>query len=274
MGSPPHGLAQKLAPLIFADSSPALEAALQRLDFGASPLSDLERLVRFFNDHVLVVVGPQAKKFWRRENVEGEDEQLHTQAWCASCETFCLHASCEHTHAAFLHLEHISMQVPVFPERQARTPLFQQQPVQQLILPTQRRQVTAQSRVPISLPPFSGPSLANFIRAYDLHLWGPLFHKQQTSAHQISSLPVADLIAIFPAIPAGVLCKIQSAAQEWLSKASWCRVFDLTLAFARCRMTTLLLPTLRHGLYFLILFAHVRFPRQDLDTAEGTPQAG
>ena len=86
VGSPPHGLAQKLAPLIFADSSPALEAALQRLDFGASPLSDLERLVRFFNDHVLVVVGPQAKKFWRRENVEGEDEQLHTQAWCASCE--------------------------------------------------------------------------------------------------------------------------------------------------------------------------------------------
>ena len=50
------------------------------------------------------MVGPAASEFWCRQPSDS-DSTPHVQAICAFCETFCLHGSCEHTHAAFLDLE-------------------------------------------------------------------------------------------------------------------------------------------------------------------------
>ena len=79
----------------------------------AQPLLDLEKLLKLLDSDVLVAIGPFASQFWQRGPAGAEAKQ-HTHGFCAFCNEFCLHATCEHMHAAFLILGRLSLQRPVF----------------------------------------------------------------------------------------------------------------------------------------------------------------
>ena len=128
---PSSGFAQAFANLVRANSEACLIRALFSLGL-AQPLLDLEKLLKLLDSYVLVAVGPFASQFWRRESLAGEANP-HTQGFCAFCHEFCLHATCEHMHAAFLILGQLSLQRPVFPERSKPVPLFEQDPVEVLL---------------------------------------------------------------------------------------------------------------------------------------------
>ena len=85
--------------------------------------------MKLLDSYVVVAVGPFASAFWRRESA-GRDNNHHTQGFCAFCNEFCLHATCEHMHAAFLALGQLSVQRPIFPKRSQPVPLFEQPPVE------------------------------------------------------------------------------------------------------------------------------------------------
>ena len=101
---PPASFPETFASLLRSTSDAAVTQALVALGLGPEPLEDVEKLVKTLQSYVLVVVGPAASEFWCRQPSDS-DSTPHVQAICAFCETFCLHGSCEHTHAAFLDLE-------------------------------------------------------------------------------------------------------------------------------------------------------------------------
>ena len=139
--------------------------ALVALGLGPEPLEDVEKLVKTLQSYVLVVVGPAASEFWCRQPSDS-DSTPHVQAICAFCETFGLHGSCEHTHAAFLDLELISLQAPTFPSRQKKIPVSEQDSVP-ILLPSRSARQPAQLSSPrqAALRPHNDPGLAAcFIR--------------------------------------------------------------------------------------------------------------
>jgi hypothetical protein len=111
---PSSGFAQAFANLVRANSEATLVIVRALISLGlAQPLLDLEKLLKLLDSYVLVAIGPFASQFWQRGPAGAEANQ-HTQGFCAFCNGFCLHATCEHMHAAFLILGRLSLQRPVF----------------------------------------------------------------------------------------------------------------------------------------------------------------
>lgn len=214
---PSSGFAQAFANLVRANSEACLIRALFSLGL-AQPLLDLEKLLKLLDSYVLVAVGPFASQFWRRESLAGEANP-HTQGFCAFCHEFCLHATCEHMHAAFLILGQLSLQRPVFPERSKPVPLFEQDPVE-VLLPAALGGLSARGQTrpdPLDLPR-ENANLTAFLRAHNWILWNRPLQQQQMTVQQLSSLTFADLRLAAPTIPSGVLLQIQSAACEWMHR--------------------------------------------------------
>ena len=162
---PPASFPETFASLLRSTSDAAVTQALVALGLGPEPLEDVEKLVKTLQSYVLVVVGPAASEFWCRQPSDS-DSTPHVQAICAFCETFGLHGSCEHTHAAFLDLELISLQAPTFPSRQKKIPVSEQDSVP-ILLPSRSARQPAQLSSPrqAALRPHNDPGLAAcFIR--------------------------------------------------------------------------------------------------------------
>ena len=220
---PVAGLASQLAGFCLGGEQAAVGAGLQALGLGCRPLDDVEKLVRSLAKHVLVVLGPAAARFWRGEGIAGGQAE-HVQAICAFCQEFCLHGSCEHTHAAFLHLDYISLQLPVFPERSAKTPIFEQPLVEVLVPGPAAASTASPSHKPLPKTSFNA-ELSCFLRSVSLQVWEGALQKQCLTLDHIVSLNLADLVAAAPTIPSGVLVTIQRCAKEWIAsdvKASAC----------------------------------------------------
>ena len=214
---PSSGFAQAFANLVRANSEACLIRALFSLGL-AQPLLDLEKLLKLLDSYVLVAVGPFASQFWRRESLAGEANP-HTQGFCAFCHEFCLRATCEHMHGAFLILGRLSLQRPVFPERSKPVPLFEQDPVE-VLLPAALGGLSARGQTrpdPLDLPR-ENANLTAFLRAHNWILWNRPLQQQQMTVQQLSSLTFADLRLAAPTIPSGVLLQIQSAACEWMHR--------------------------------------------------------
>ena len=62
-------------------------------------------------------------------------------------------------------------------------------------------------------------AVLNFLRAHGLHVWEGIIQKQHMTVDLIAALPLSDLVAALPAIPAGILCEMQSNAKKWLETA-------------------------------------------------------
>lgn len=214
---PKKGFAQHMAALLTARNTASVTHSLQSLGVQPDPLEDLEACTRFLGRHVLVVVGPYSCQFWRRTGGQDVDGNKHVQGLCSFCQTFCTHGTCEHLHAAFLHLDFISLREAVFPDRDRREPLFQQEPVH-MLLPA--REVPAQeSPAQAPAPPGPNASLHAFLRAHHFQTWEDAIQKQCITVQQLSSLDFLHLRAALPNIPAGVLLNMQKAALDWLDKA-------------------------------------------------------
>ncbi|CAK9108613.1 unnamed protein product, partial [Durusdinium trenchii] len=212
---PSSGFAQAFANLLRANSETSLTRALLNLGL-AQPLSDLEKLLKLLDSYVVVAVGHFAAQFWRRESM-AQELSPHTQGFCAFCGEFCLHATCEHMHAAFLVLGQLSLQRPVFPQRSQPVPLFEQQPVQ-VLLPSALGGLSDQSHPrpqPLAIPR-EDAALAAFLRCHQWTLWNPPLQQQQITVHQLSVLSFADLRLALPSLPSGVLLQMQSAATKWV----------------------------------------------------------
>eukprot|EP00438_Fugacium_kawagutii_P010969 Skav217175 [mRNA] locus=scaffold5232:11304:13991:+ [translate_table: standard] len=218
--SVPPGLASGLARLTSARKTSHVVAELNALGLGEDPFSDVEQLVRFLANHVLVIVGPEAAQFWRSESVP--ENLLHTQAVCGFCQEFCLHASCEHTHTAFLHLGSVSLRSAEFGDRARKTPLFEQEPVQILRPGSERGSNAVSSHQPPkpSLPLRANKTVSNFLLSCNLEIFEAIVQKQCVSVDLIAALPLADLIAALPGIPSGVLCTMQTNAKKWLASGA------------------------------------------------------
>ena len=185
-----------------------------------NPLLDLESLLKLLDSYVLVAIGPFAEQFWQQKAHAGDqNHNPHTQGFCAFCQEFCLHGSCEHLHTAFLDLRQLSQQQPKFAKRQRQTPLFEQKPVE-VILPApssaaSRPHVRAQSSQPLSVPQ-ENAGLTKFLQAYRWGMYASVLHQEQMTVTLMASLPFSDLKTALPSLPSGVLLAMQPAAQEWL----------------------------------------------------------
>ena len=250
---PEAGRAKALAGLLLAKEVSALTMGLNSLGLGANPLQDLDKCLHVLNRCVLVVVGPRATEYWRRAPPAAEREpNHHIQGLCGFCQTFCLHGTCEHLHTAFLHLQHISLRSPQFPDRGRRAPPFEQDPVQ-LLLPAEGSQ-PMHSNLPQTLPTpsSSDAGLKRFLQAGQFQLWEAPIQKQCFSIQQLASLPLSDLVLALPTVPAGILSRIQTSAVEWLKKQDCpCSCTHvLPLGFIRlvwCRMSIQHREVLRQG---------------------------
>ena len=206
---PSSGFAQAFANLV-------REACLIRALFSlglAQPLLDLEKLLKLLDSYVLVAVGPFASQFWRQESLAGEANPHKASVHFVMSHEFCLYATCEHMHAAFLILGQLSLQRPVFPERSKPVPLFEQ-----VLLPAALGGLSARGQArsdPLDLPR-ENANLTAFLRAHNWILWNPPLQQQQMTVQQLSSLTFADLRLAAPTVPSGVLLQIQSAACEWM----------------------------------------------------------
>ena len=214
----PPGTAAKLARLLRATETEAVSESLTSLGLGAEPLRDLDKILRLLNRYTLVIVGEETAQYWHLQTPE---ELPHVYGLCAFCSTFAVHASCEHMHAALLHLGHISLAAPLFPVRQRRTPVFESEPVP-VLLPAAAR---------CSAPPRSAKSegsstsscdkeLQRFLTSLGMATWMPTVQREQLTVQQLASLSFQDLRAALPDLPSGVLLRLQEAAQSWYQKRS------------------------------------------------------
>ena len=165
-------------------------------------------------------VGPFAMEFWRPEAVAGRVNP-NTQGFGAFCNEFCLHATCEHVHAALIALDQLSLQVPSFSDRKKQTPLFEQDPVQ-VILPSSLRELPqpnseASSSARALSVPHEDRSLTRFLEA---HAWGLGKHPCKSHSSLYNSWPHR-LMLTFVSLLASCLLdlfQMQAAAQQWLQR--------------------------------------------------------
>lgn len=189
------------------------EQASQRLNLGAG--LDFQTFLSFLSRHVLVIVGPAAKQFWRRQNEEG-DESSHVQGLCLFCSAFCLHGTCEHLHAAFLHLKLLSLTVPNFPKKRAQTPVSQKKaPSVHVLMPSQAASSTGTKSTGRPRQPRSA-QLRAFLNSLGLIRWEPLLASEEIDVSLLASVPFSELKQAVPTIPSGVLFNLQDKARAWL----------------------------------------------------------
>jgi hypothetical protein len=215
--SPSPGFARAFADLLRAKSEDSLIRALFALGL-SQPLLDLEKLLKLLDSYVVVAVGPFASAFWRRQSVAG-GKNHHTQGFCAFCNEFCLHATCEHMHAAFLALGQLSVQQPTFPKRSQPVPLFEQPPVE-VVLPPALTQHSGRCQTrpdPLALPQ-ENAALVEFLRSHHWTFWTSPIQQQRLTVPQLSMLSFADLRLALPSLPAGILFEMQAAARSWLQR--------------------------------------------------------
>ncbi|CAE7797984.1 HERC1, partial [Symbiodinium necroappetens] len=127
----PQGRASLLLQLLRAKEHQELVRVLRELGLGAEPLKHTEKLTKFFNQHAFVLIGKEAMRYWRRETPQSE--RLHAQGVRAFCCHFAVHGSCEHVHAALVHLNQISLATPEFPIRARAAPAFERDAVPVLL---------------------------------------------------------------------------------------------------------------------------------------------
>ncbi|CAJ1330914.1 unnamed protein product, partial [Effrenium voratum] len=213
---PSLGSAAAFAALLQADSTAAVDQALLDLDL-ASSLSDLEALLKLFDTYVVVGVGAFATRFWRQRSASGQVNPHH-QGFCSFCSEFCIHATCEHLHTAFIDMQMISLQRPEFPQRQRPVPLFEQEPIH-ILLPATARSAARQAGPPVpalSLPR-QNSALTAFLQAHRWNVWDAPLQQQQVSVLQLATVDFADLRCALPSLPAGLLFNMKAAAKKWLA---------------------------------------------------------
>ena len=234
------GVAAKLGQLLRAKDHGDLIAALRGLGLGPEPFTDIEALPQFFNKHALVLVGEEAARYWRRTTPQGE--LLHVQGVCAFCSHFAVHGTCEHLHAAFLHLGHISVSAPIFPSRQQAVPASERESVSVLLPAAQRvaREPSSSSRRTAA-----DTALPRLLSSLGLSTWLPALQQEELSIAQIASLQLAELRIAAPSMPSGALLRLQAAAQAHTARPLvFSRAHDLTCASpcALCRRSLGCLP--------------------------------
>ncbi|CAE7545090.1 mak16-a [Symbiodinium natans] len=207
------GTAQALARLVLATQGTCLEQALSDLGLGPSPLQDLNALLKCMSTHVLVVQGPAATKHWRR--VGGNNP--HTQILCLFCDSFGIAGSCEHAHVALLHSKQISLTRAEMPRRALKgvAPLCDQEPVPIILPGAARASHDRPGDESSRTPKRRDQRLLGFLAAHDFLKWAPLLQAEELTVDQLASIPLAQLKAILPQVPAGTLCTIADAAGSW-----------------------------------------------------------
>eukprot|EP00435_Cladocopium_sp_Y103_P055477 s46_g18.t1 len=229
VSSVPADTAARLAHLCAASDAESLRRALLELDLSLDPFH-LDKLLRLFNSSVLVVFGPEASRFWRRQPLDDQPIAPHTQGLCHFCHDFSVHGSCEHLHVAFLHLKLISLQAAEFPKRQRKANPMQEPP--HILLPAHSR-AAASSSVRKATVSFNWGQTSRFLAAHHADTWAEHFRHECVDIHMIASMGVTDLKAVLQAVPAGVLYRLHEAASRWLEEAPWLSSFSsLVLCFA------------------------------------------
>ena len=215
--SPPRAnlfqLASSLAALVKARSSADFSNAYQGL--GLCPNLQLKDLLPVLSKHVLFVVGPYAQSFWRRQDGHGDDS-TYVQGVCQFCSSFCLHGTCEHLHAAFLHLTLVSIASPFFPVKRKRRPA-EDQPVQ-VLLPAQARPAVVSSSSAAQGSRRNPASLRRFLQHLDFTRWESVIAAEQLDLDMLATMSFADLKTALPTVPSGVLIALQHEAPAWLKK--------------------------------------------------------
>lgn len=135
-----------------------------------------------------------------------------------------------HSVRNFVSVAHVStptqpfLQQPVFPERSAKTPIFDQPLVEVLVPGPAAASTASPSHKPLPKTSFNA-ELSCFLRSVSLQEWEGALQKQCLTLVHIVSLNLADLVAAAPTLPSGVLVTIQRCAKEWIArdvKASAC----------------------------------------------------
>jgi hypothetical protein len=206
-------LASSLAALVKARSSADFSNACQGL--GLCPNPQLKDLLPVLSKHVLVVVGPYAQSFWRRQDGHGDDS-TYVQGVCLFCSSFCLHGTCEHLHAAFLHFNLVSIASPFFPVKRKRRPA-EDQPVQ-VLLPAQARPAVVSSSSAAQGSRRNPASLRRFLQHLDFTRWESVIAAEQLDLDMLATMSFADLKTALPTVPSGVLIALQREAPAWLKK--------------------------------------------------------
>ena len=217
----PPGTAKALASLFQAREVDCLHSALRALGLGDEPLQDLNSLLKGLSRYVLVVHGDAAQQYWRKGPQKGAANP-HVQILCAFCDIFCMHASCEHVHAALVHSKHISLKKANMPDRgkQSKAPLAQQDPIP-ILLPaashcSKRQSPPAPMR---STPDQCLKRLRTFLAANELTSWSAPLEAERFTVEQLAAISLPDLRAILQQIPAGILLTLKNAAAAWVDKA-------------------------------------------------------
>ena len=206
------GTAEALARLVLSKDGACLEQALRNLELGPTPLRDINALLKCLSTHVLVVHGPAAAKYWRRQG----GENPHTQILCLFCEVFGMHGTCEHVHTALLHCKLISLQQAEMPARGKRghAPLCQLDPIP-IVLPGAARLSQKSAEQSCSTPTKRDQRLLQFLAAHDLASWAEVLQAERLSVELLAAIPLTELKAMLPSIPTGVLHAVSESSKTW-----------------------------------------------------------
>ena len=211
----PAGTARALLAVMEANSSISLEKALRPLCNNAR---DLQALVKAVAKHVLVIVGPAGARWWQRSHTQGAPENHYVNVVCAFYSSFCLHASCERAHVAFIELKQISLTQATMPRRKQTRELAEDMPEVNIVLPGLETLPTtgipsAPARQCRAEAAPSSKGLKTLLESCNATNFLPLFTIEQIGVPELLDLDFASLRAVLPRVPAGLLLRVHKAAQ-------------------------------------------------------------
>ena len=146
----------------------------------------------------------------------------YVQGLCLFCSSFCLHGTCEHLHAAFLHLNLVSIASPSFPAKRKRGLAEDQQA--EILLPAQARPAVVSSSSAAQSSRRCPSSLHRFLQHLDLTCWESVLATEHLDLDMFATMSFVELKTALPTVPSGVLVTLQREAPTWLKKAwAWAK---------------------------------------------------
>ena len=134
----------------------------------------------------------------------------YRQAACFGCDTFSLHASCEHIHAAWLRGGQIAMATAELPSQHRQKQSMRAKPT--IVGPARKRVCGTQATAPRA-PLFVGSSaLRALLAQLELEHLYPLLARQQVNIATLASWDLPAMRAYFPDILGGAASSFKHAS--------------------------------------------------------------
>ena len=139
------------------------------------------------------------------------------------CYTFCVHGSCEHVHAAFLHAGLIGTRQARRPQAHGRRPPETATESLDIVMPGDAVASAPISRQHAHRQPQHIPKIDAAVRrlciSLGLQAWDPLLQEAQVNLQTLASFDMLTMKAYFPTLPAGPAAMILQGAVSLSQKA-------------------------------------------------------